>query len=396
MTNALVPHTTRSHAVFSPSSAHRWMNCPASIFMEKDIPNVASSYAEEGTKAHEYMEACVLSMLGNTEKDTVIRNTEHLYGEEIGACAKVYLEAISECYFEEPEDYAVEFRVNLSNVVGMPDTFGSADFLMVSGGDLFVFDYKHGQGVKVSAEENPQMMLYALGALDSWEPAKSCQNVHLCIVQPRINNVSRWSTTVARLNEWRVGLMQSVVRAYDVLKSEKPQENDFNPSPATCKFCRARKNCPAVTGAITSIVHLPEKLPVPTDPVALAKAYTYKNLVMGFFDDVEKAVFQNLSDGVEVPGFKLVVGREGNRAWDKAKDVEEILKRMKIKEADMYDRKVISPTKAEKLAKLGRIGPRQWKELQESIVRPAGKPTIVEITDPRPALENDLSDVFKE
>lgn len=396
-----------AHALLSPSAAERWINCPASVYISKDIPDEGSVYADEGTAAHTVMELAGKEYFKGFEFDS-IKTTLALKVAEMKAlgsqgkftitdawadeainCARVWIKELDKVCGGFPDYVAFETRVN-SVEIPNGSMSGTADCLMLVGDTLHVFDYKHGQGVPVSAENNPQLSLYGYMAYMSLldMPVK---NIELHIVQPRADNTNSWKTTAERLCSWFDEIVQpQAERVISICETGKYSLEDFTVTKSGCRFCKAKAECPAMTREVSTELDLPRVLTVPDSVEKLSRILDFKPVAEAYFDAVEKKVFDLLSNGQSVPGFKLVSGRPGNRKWTDSAQALDELKKAKLKMSEYYKTpEVISPTQAEKLYKSGVIGERKWQTLQGLITRPEGKPTLAAATDKRPALKSD-------
>lgn len=396
-----------AHALLSPSAAERWINCPASVFLNKDIPDEGSVYADEGTAAHTIMELAGKEYFKGFEFDSIkttlaLKLAEMMtrgpqgkftitdaWADEVINCARVWLTELDKVCGGFPDYVAFETRVN-SVEIPNGSMGGTADCLMLVGDTLHVFDYKHGQGVPVSAENNPQLSLYGYMAYMSHIdlPVK---NVELHIVQPRADNTNAWKTSVEHLCAWFDEIVQpQAERVISICETGKYTLEDFTVTKSGCRFCKAKAVCPAMTREVSTELDLPRVLTVPDSTEKLARLLDFKPVAEAYFDAVEKKVFDLLSNGQSVPGFKLVSGRPGNRKWTDSAQALDELKKAKLKMSEYYKTpEVISPSQAEKLFKQGVIGERKWQTLQSLITRPEGKPTLAAVTDKRPALKSD-------
>ena len=396
-----------AHALLSPSAAERWINCPASVFLNKDIPDEGSVYADEGTAAHTIMELAGKEYFKGFEFDSIkttlaLKLAEMMargpqgkftitdaWADEVINCARVWLTELDKVCGGFPDYVAFETRVN-SVEIPNGSMSGTADCLMLVGDTLHVFDYKHGQGVPVSAENNPQLSLYGYMAYMSHLdlPVK---NIELHIVQPRADNTNAWKTSVEHLCTWFDEIVQpQAERVIEICETGKYTLEDFTVTKSGCRFCKAKAACPAMTREVSTELDLPRVLTVPDSTEKLARLLDFKPVAEAYFDAVEKKVFDLLSNGQSVPGFKLVSGRPGNRKWTDSAQALDELKKAKLKMSEYYKTpEVISPSQAEKLFKQGVIGERKWQTLQGLITRPEGKPTLAAVTDKRPALKSD-------
>ena len=413
------------HATLSPSAAERWMNCPGSAVLSEGIADTSSQFADEGTAAH-YLAATCLET-GNNAKDYLwyeILLCEGGDGEHF------------ECFKSNPDDYAgaeilnqfivdhdmvenvqayvdrtraiggelfVEQRLSISHLTKEPDAYGTSDAVIITDdGELVIRDLKYGRGVKVDAEENKQLQIYAAAALAEYELLYDIRTVRLCIDQPRLNHVSEWTLTVEQLREFEEQVQAAsamVDMAHKFGKAEDKLEIYLKPSEDACTWCRAKATCPALRRHVLATVSddfIDESQPIAEQLEGCAER-TMGNQLLGdllkavpLIEDFCKAIRAKaeaeLFAGRAVPGWKLVEGRRGARAWANPGEAEQVMKSMRIKLEDMYDLKLISPTTAEKLAKAGTIGPRQWPKLQDYITQPEGKPSVAPESDKRPAL----------
>jgi hypothetical protein len=307
-----------------------------------------------------------------------------------------------------------DIRVNYSTYLDTPEAeaWGTADVIIARGSEVIVIDFKYGMGVEVSAEKNPQMSLYGLGALQAYHGlVADFETVRMAISQPRIRTApSEYDTTVAELETWGRSTARSAVMTCVNADRTKLEEDDqrwleifVRPGEKQCKFCRAKATCPSLRAEVAETVmagndgsianDFDDLTAAPINPPSASTADVWLAVCMDKVDLIEdwcKAiraeVERRLLAGDNVPGYKLVAGKKGNRAWSKPADVEALLKSMRLKEAEMYDFKLISPTSADKLAKAGTIGPRQWPKLQEMITQKDGAPHVAPASDSRPAL----------
>lgn len=402
MTDAAIE---RDHAILSASGAPGWMRCYGKLAMEKGFPESSSKYADEGTAAHEVASMCleqgqdaaafVGRMIQVKDRDS------WEVTEEMAEAVQVYVDLVrglgGELMVEQKVDYT-RYILDEGHDPSM-SAYGTSDALVVVGNELIVVDYKHGRGVKVDAEENEQLMLYALGCYDVASLAYEIETVRLMIVQPRANNISEWTLSVDDLMQF--GMKAKIAARHAAHQYEGNAEPKLTPGEKQCRFCKAKAVCPALGAAITETVDSnaagPEEfanLEVDTvDIIAdhheldLAEAMAKVDLIEGWCKAVRAEVERRLLEGKEVEGFKLVQGRKGARAWANPEEAELALKAMRLKQDVMYDLKLISPTTAEKLAKAGTIGTRQWPKVQALITQAEGGPSVAPASDPRAAIK---------
>ena len=400
------------HSVLSPSGAHRWMRCPGSIAAESGVEDKPTIYAAEGTAAHELASKC-LELGANAE--AVIGDTMDVDGFTITVTADMahhvndYCKLVRE--YAEGGQLLVERRVNFSEAIGVPDSTGTSDAIIIHADRLTIIDLKYGMGVKVDATENEQLQLYALGALHDYGMMGDFGEIVMVVHQPRLNHVSEWSVPVAKLEEFAEKARLAATEALAYRASEFSsmigkntsgpalgeaimRANGFVPGEKQCRFCKAKATCPALKAEISDTVG---GIATPADfadlAVAhddeLAQAMARVELVEQWCKAIRAEVERRLLAGEDVPGFKLVEGRRGNRAWTDEGAVEKLFKSFRFKKEQMYDFKLISPTKAEKLLKQN---PGRWEKVEALTSRAEGKPSVAPVTDRRPAVAASSSD----
>lgn len=382
------------HSLLSPSGAHRWMRCPGSLAAESEFPDKPTIYAAEGSAAHELAAKC-LELGANAE--VVIGDTIEVDGftikvtPEMAAHVNDYCKLVRE--YADGGQLLIEQRVDFSEAIGFPNSSGTSDAVVLHPGRLTVIDLKYGMGVRVDATENEQLQLYALGALNEYSMMGDFEEIVMVVHQPRLNHVSEWSVPVAVIEAFKERARQAAQAA---LNNTKPP---LEPGEKQCRFCKAKAACPALRAEISDTVG---GVASPSDFADLAvaeedelsRAMARVELVEQWCKAIRAEVERRLLAGEPVAGFKLVEGRRGNRAWTDEEAVEKLFKSFRFKKEEMYDFKLISPTKAEKLLKKN---PGRWEKVEALTSRAEGKPSVASVTDRREAIpaSNSAEDVLR-
>lgn len=384
------------HALLSASGSGRWLECTPSARLEEQFPKKSSTYADEGTAAHEVCELAARYWLGEIKEKTYENRLAKLakgqyYNAEMQECANDYGEYISETVKAAREacpDAIVELEVkSLDFSEWAPDGFGTGDCIIVADDLLEVIDFKYGKGVRVDAENNSQMRLYALGALKLYGELYDIKRIRMSIIQPRINREpSTDEITVEELMDWA----ENYVKPRAALAFEG--EGDFNPSESTCKFCRAKEQCKARADKNLELFdETPDLLLISIEEAGgiLEKAADMR----AWLSDLENLVMRSLFEGTAVDGWKLVEGRSNRKFVDEDK-VAEALKAAGYEETALYERKLITLTAMEKAFGKKAVG----EALEDLIYKPHGKPTLAPAKDKRPEFKPEelVLDAFDE
>ena len=370
------------HAKLSASSAHRWMNCNPSANLEREFADKTSEAAAEGSAAHALCEHKLRKAL----KMRSVRPVSKYDSDEMEMYTDSYVEFVLE-QIEVAKQHCtdpfvlIEQRLDFSCYV--PDGFGTVDCLIVADKLLHIIDFKYGLGVLVDAAENPQMMLYALGALQLFDALYDIDTISMSIFQPRRENVSTWTITVAELKEWAEKILRP--KAELAFKGE----GEFNPGP-WCTFCKAAVKCRA---------RAEEKLALAQYEFAKPPLLTDEEIedILSRLDDLTKwaneiaAYAQDaaINHGKQWNGFKLVEGRSVRKYSDEAAVVAAATA---AGYRDIYKKSLISITEMEKL-----MGKKTFTEvLGGLVIKPQGKPTLVPASDKRPAIHTGANHDFTE
>jgi len=392
-----------THArIFSASQLDRLFACPGSAVLGADAPRSSNEYSAWGTACHSL--AADALQRGDSVYEQALGGTISADGfqfdidDEMVAVARTHTDYVRDAAGHDGTvlvEQLVEFGRHLKV---REEAFGTADALIVRGDEMIVVDLKTGRGVAVDPADNAQLMAYALGCLEIAEAVADITRVRLVIVQPRAGGVKEHDLPVETLLSWArdhaAPAAQRVMEAVGAFA-----EHHLNPGEHQCRFCPAKATCPALRAEVADTVigfspASPDEFAyqAPVGPCEdsgadwLSACLSKVDLIEDWCKAIRAETERRLLAGDNVPGFKLVQGKRGARQWTDAKVAEETLKTMRVKLEDMYDFKLISPTTADKLAKAGTIGPRQWPKLQSLITQSEGKPHVAPATDSRPAL----------
>lgn len=362
------------HSLLSASGAHRWLNCPPSAVLESREPDTSSAAAEQGTAAHALAEWKLRRALHQApafkpESDWIDTEMEHLTDDYVAFVQEHISIARETC--GDPQ-VLIEQRLDFSHIV--PGGFGTGDAVIIAEPTLQIIDLKYGQGVLVEAEQNPQLMLYALGALHAFGSLYDIETVAVTIYQPRRGNVDTWETSVAELEHWA----ETDVKPKAELAAAG--EGEFCPG-SWCQFCKITPTCRARAEANLQLAKLEFAPPAKLSDVEIADVLTRIPQLKTWASDVEAyALSKAVNQGVVFEGFKLVAGRSV-RKYTSETDVAKAAEAAGYR--DIWDRKLITLTAMEKL-----MGKPAFNEiLSEYVTKPAGKPTLVPASDKRPALD---------
>lgn len=370
------------HAVLSASSSERWLNCPPSARLCEAYEDKGSDYAAEGTDAHALCEFRLKRALGIPADDPI----ENLswYNEEMEDCAAGYAAYVSELLETAKQTCAdpvvmIEQRVDFSRWV--KEGFGTADCIIIADGVLNICDYKNGQGCLVLAERNPQMMLYALGALEIFDGIYDIDTVRMTIYQPRKSNISVYEMDKADLYEWANSeLTQKAQLAYEGQGSFSCGE--------WCRFCKAKAECRERAEANLALARYEFQTPALLADEEIADILGKVDALTAWASDVKEYALQQAISGTAFPGWKLVEGRSNRRYTSEAA----VAAAVEGAGFDPYERKVLGITAMQKL-----LGKSRFEELLAPYIeKPQGKPTLVRSSDKRPEWNTAKNDFMEE
>jgi hypothetical protein len=366
------------------------MACPGSVALEAPFPDTSSEFAAEGTLAHEVAAKCLDSGLDPVAligKEFDVDGFNFTVDRTMADHVADYMKLVRE--YAEGGELLIEKRVGIGHLTGEEGAGGTSDAIIIKGTEIIVVDLKYGVGVRVDADNNPQLMMYALGALNEYDIIGDFDTVTMVIHQPRLNHVSEYSVPVEQLLKFGDDVRQAADRV-------RWDDADVVPGEKQCKFCKAKATCPALRAEMAEVVGgsadlsdfadlIPQEVSSETSDNYLPIAMSKVDMIEQWCKAVRAETERRLLAGQPVTGYKLVQGRTGNREWKDPKVVEEMMKKtFRLRDDQVYDFKLISPTKAEKTFK---ENPKRWANLQEQIVRGEGKPSVAPATDKRPAMD---------
>lgn len=381
-------HADRNHALLSASGAYRWLSCPGSARLEDKFEDEPSIYAAEGTLAHEMAELKIVKQFTTNLRPSEFKKRinelkkNELYSAEMDRYTNEYRDYINDIYlsFESKPFFLAEQKVDFSSYV--PEGFGTVDCTLVGDKVIHIFDLKYGKGVPVTAENNPQGMLYALGTYLEQSAIDVIEKIVIHIIQPRIKNTSSFEITSEKLLEWAESIKDVAQKAYE-------GSNEFHVG-EHCGFCKANGNCrkQAEKYMNTEILD-PALLTDEEIGEGLAKVKELSKWAKKF----EDYALVRAQNGGNVKGWKLVAGRGGNRTFTDKAVAAQLLEEVGLDREEIYKTELISVTAAEKLLGEETL----YKIAGNYIQKPEGKPTLATLDDKRPALElRTPAEVFKD
>jgi hypothetical protein len=393
-----------AHAKLSASGAHRWIPCPGSVSLEEGLPDTPSEFAEHGTAGHTLAqmslenECSALTYKGMWLNKSDAFPDGFLVDDDMVDAVQQYLDY---CNGLEGQHQFVEYRVDFSNWV--PEGFGTSDFIKLDKNDegqiIHCVDLKMGKGVKVFAKDNPQGMLYALGVLNTMDMAFEFNDfdlVDIVIVQPRLDHIDEWMTTIGALKKWAKSVASPA--------ANKAWAGDltFQPGDKQCKFCKAKSTCKALADhSIEAVSKIFQPLP---EEIDFKEAHSLTNeeigklipLTDGIIDwckALQSYAFNLMEGGTTIPGYKLVRGRAGHRKWVDEEQVSMILSENHLGMEDMFQLpKLLTPPNMVKLLKVNGLSVDLISNLW---VQPEGKRTMATNSDSRDELAPEIQAEFR-
>lgn len=391
----------KKHSLLSASGAHRWLACPPSAKLELQFPDTTSEAASEGTLVHDLAELKLKHHFFTNDlprskftREVNKLKKKPLWQDEMMRHTDTYLDYVNTAAmaFEHDPSKGIEKRVyfgayTLADQEDENEGYGTADCILIGGETLQVIDFKYGKGVPVSAEGNPQLALYALGAYEMYKTLYPIERVKLSIVQPRLSDgASEWDTTISELLAWGEYVKRQAALALE-------GEGEYHPGEQQCRFCRARAQCRARAEENVRLAFQVGKKPplITTDE---AGQYLLQGEdVAKWLKDLQEWALSECLAGREVPGWKAVEGR-GSRGWTDMETAFEVLQQAGINRAVLYEEKPLTLAQVEKV-----VGKKDFEDAVGAyVVKNPGKPTLVKESDKREAIKNKITAVeaFKE
>lgn len=376
-------HSERAHALLAASHASRWMNCPPSARLEEaweaEHPSESSVYAEEGTLAHEMAEAILRTRFEGKDSKIVEFQSHPLYNDDMPDYVMEYVNHVSDTFSEAKEKtpdatLIIEKRLDFSHVV--KDGFGTGDVCIIADDVLHIIDFKFGKGVKVEAKENSQLMLYAIGALKDFDMMYDIHKVALHIVQPRLQHISVWETSVEGLYKWAENEVKPAAKkAYEGKGVQKAGSH--------CKFCKVKSVCATLASNSLALSKLGMRNPHLLTEKQLMEAYEKIPSLIEWANSVNEYVLKQAVSGNIPKGYKVVEGTS-RRKWSDEDKVRETLEEEGFDESQYMKKTLKGIGDIEKL-----VGKKVFPDMFEDLVtKSQGAPTLVKEDDPRPQMQS--------
>lgn len=372
----------KGHAILSASSSDRWLHCPPSTRLSESYKDKGSDYAAEGSEAHSLCEYKLRKALGMEATDPT--NQLSWYNEEMEDCATGYASFIMELQETAKQTCTdpvvlIEQQVDFSRWV--EQGFGTADCIIIADETIRICDYKHGLGILVSAEDNPQLKCYSLGALELFDSIYDIDTVSMTIYQPRRQNISTYEISKEELYRW----------ADEVLKPTAELAFTGNGNflcGEWCTFCKAKHECRARAETNLLMAQYDFKMPPLLEDTEIEAILSHVDELVAWASDIKEYALQQAVSGKEWTGWKLVEGRSNRKYNNEAAVIQAVTNAG----FDPYEQKLLGITAMQKL-----LGRARFDELLTTYIeKPQGKPTLVPASDKRPAMNTAKNDFMEE
>jgi Protein of unknown function (DUF2800) len=398
----------RPHALASPSKAEMWLACANSLAANIGQPEGDRKPADLGSDKHELMTLCLQFSVDAMSYDGHVLKFGHTVNKELAADVQTVVDNVREriAAYElrgAAVEMVLDYAVPIDHITGEQGATGTLDIaLLVYLSDdhscLDVIDAKFGYS-EVLAEENPQLLMYASGALEMFGLVEDFTEVNLVIEQP-LRGTTEWSTTPEYIEMWAERTRpkaQKAILIHNMVGERALKSEEFGVSEKGCMWCKAKAVCPAAQAKVEEIMRMgfetldPEELVGEVKPMIdlipvdkLGEVFPSLEFIEDWIKGIRARVELELLAGKQIPGLKLVAGKKGNRTWASDEEAEAMMKKFKMKQDQMYSFKLLGPKPIlEALADQ----PRRLKQIESLIVQPAGKPHVALDSDKRPALE---------
>ncbi|NCX93131.1 MAG: DUF2800 domain-containing protein [Gammaproteobacteria bacterium] len=367
-----------AHALLSPSSASRWLYCTPSARLEAECEETKSAVADEGTAAHRMSEIMLHSFLFGPDAED-IAEVEGIEKEYPGMSEYVdqYTTWVIEQYNTMNAETStavmlLEEKLDLAEYV--PESFGTSDVVIVGGNKLHIIDLKYGKGVPVSAIQNKQMYLYALGAIRALAYGWDIEIVKMSIYQPRIDNYSTYEITTSELLDWADNQLR--VQAHKAFAGE----GEFVPG-VHCQFCKVKPRCRALHDQNLLLAQMEFRQPPLLNDEEIVDVLNVRDQFINWIKSVDVYALGEALKGKVWPGYKLVEGRSARKITDEENAAIQLTSKGFT---EIYNKKLKGIGELEKL-----VGKKQFPELLGPYVaKPPGKPALVPEADKRPAISS--------
>ena len=379
-----VNHSERAHALLSASGASRWLNCTPSPRLEEGFPNESSSFAEEGTLAHEFAELnlkrdlCLISEAQYLNLTSYLRGLNTFYSSEMEDFVQMHIDYVLEQFAEAKRKtpdaiLLIEQKVDITHLI--EQGFGTCDVIIIADGTLEVIDLKYGLGVRVSAEDNSQLKLYGSGALEAYDLMYDIHTVKLTITQPRMDSISSWEISAEDLRQWGEEVVKPKAQIAYAGEGEQVT-GDW------CRFCKASPRCKAQADKALELAKLDFADPMLLTDAQLIEVYAQSPQVTKWLSAVTDYIFKEAMNGKKWDGYKLVDG-QNRRGWTDEGKAASILYDKGFADDDFYNEpKLKGIGDIEKL-----VGKKVFPALFCDVVAfKKTSPSLVPESDKRPAL----------
>ena len=393
------------HALASPSTSAKWLNCPNSLAMEIGQPEGDTKAADLGTDKHELMALCLAFGKNAMDYEGHVLGKGHTVNKELAHDVQMVLDSVN----ERISTYRlrgcgvhidVEQDIPIEHITAEPDATGRSDIVLrVSWPDgcvdAEVIDAKFGWQ-EVAAEGNTQGLMYLAGVIEKFALVEDFRNATFVIEQPARDVSDEWTTTPAEIAAFVEDARPKAQKAIMIhkLASEGQRalkEEDFNPSEKTCQWCKAKAVCPALKAKVEELMEVGfNEVPQATKQVEfisverLGEIFPNLELVEDWIKAVRARIEHEVLSGKPVPGIKVVAGKRGNRQWSSDEEAEALMKKFKMKQEQMYSFKLLGP---KPILEALKDQPRRLKQIEQLVIQAEGKPHVVHESDPRSAIE---------